>query len=208
MKPNIYIGYTQIPSNFTSNAECLNSNQRSYFASNIANASDKRKRQFFASRLLLNQLSEHYFPKYNLSTEEPLTFPFRLLGANNETHSYNISHSDNWVAVAIADQNINTDIGIDIQTLKLDWTPEKAVFFCSEAQVKHGFSLEHPEHYFSQLWSHKEAYFKATQQQFVNKIFEQDCCLSAQSLNNKSMPVFLSLYCTSEYSPHFQLLNL
>ena len=208
MKPNIYLGYAQIPPEFTPKRELLTSSQCQRYDSEITNATDKRKRQFCASRLLLNQLRSHYLPSHILDTEESSTFPYRLVAANNDVHNFNISHSDDWVAVALADQYINSDIGVDIQTLKRDWSPEKAVFFCSEAQVKHGFGLNQPENYFTQLWSQKEAYFKATQKQFVEMDFETDEYLCSKHFNDKSTPVFLSLYCASNYTPHFQRLSL
>jgi phosphopantetheinyl transferase len=174
----------------------------------MTNAVDKRKRQFCASRLLLNRLRSQYLPGHNMCSEETSTFPSRLIGTDNNVHSFNISHSNNWVAVAIADKNIGTDIGIDIQTLKQNWTPEKAAFFCSEAQIKQGYGLSQPENYFTQLWCQKEAYFKATQKKFVEIDFMNDASLSSQVFDDKGMPVFLSLYCASNHKAQFQLLKL
>lgn len=200
MKSNIHIGYAVIPDDLLFSLDKLTISQKQYFESNITHASDKRKRQFYASRLLLNQLSDHHFSPLKLTAVEPLSRPYQLLSNNNQTHNFNISHSHNWVCVAIADANINEAIGVDIQTLKLGWPPEKARFFCSKTQLKKGYESELPDHYFTQLWSNKEAYFKATQQRFTHKDFENDDYLTKRQLSTLNTPVFMSLYCA--YTAH------
>lgn len=207
VKPNIHIGYAYIPNNLSFDLERLSTNQRQYFDLKIANASDKRKRQFYASRVLLNTLSAYHLSSFNLSADEPLSFPYRLLNnkkSSKENHYFNISHSDNWVCVAIAESSIKADIGVDIQILKTNWSIQKARFFCSEAQLEQGFKSQQAEHYFTQLWSCKEAYFKASQKAFTNKEFDNDGYLSKQALNEFDRPVFISLYCADSYRVNFQ----
>lgn len=208
MKPNIYIGYASIPIDYHAKLDALTLSQRQRFNTQLSKATDNRKRQFCTSRILLNHLSQHYFSNQQLRSKEPLEYPYQLIDAQNHIHSFNISHSGNWVVVAIADADINNNIGVDIQTLKPNWTPQKARFFCSQEQVITGFQQSLPDQYFSQLWSQKEAYFKATQAKFVNKKFTDDNALFSQTLNiaqsgdsltDMESTLFLSLYCATTY---------
>lgn len=199
LKVTIYIGYAFIPNDFSLNPELLTPSQQQRFESEIAHASNKRKRQFYASRLLLNQLSQYYFPSNELSVNEPLTFPYRLIGSNAESRSFNISHSDNWVTVAISEQDI--DIGVDIQTLKSDWSPEKARFFCTDDQIQTGLSHPQPDHYFSQLWCQKEAYFKANQSGFFNTESTYDNNFYNKIINTS---LFISMHCSASHTAQLQ----
>ena len=215
MKPNIYVGYASIPVKFGFEIEALTPIQQKRFNTEIVNSSDKRKQQYCASRLLLNQMCKQHFICSDLQADEPLVFPYCLIGRNKSRHNINISHSNNWIAVAIADHAIASNVGVDIQTFKSGWTHDKARFFCSEKQVKQGFEQTFEQakidHFFSQLWCQKEAFYKATKKRFTEKGFEGDDFLSTRCIHKdenseqaSAPPVFLSLYCESQYQAHFQ----
>lgn len=199
LKANIHIGYAFIPSDFPLNSTLLTQSQQQRFTTEIANASNKRQRQFYASRRLLNHLSQHYYPSDQLNADEPLTYPYRLSGPKAELHGVNISHSDNWVAVAISGQNI--DVGVDIQTLKSNWSAEKARFFCTDEQIQTGLSHPDPDQFFTQLWSQKEAHFKATQTRlFTAKTeFHNDVYSKVIDTN-----LFISMYGVASHTTHLK----
>ena len=135
-----------------------------------ATASNKRFREFVSSRKLIEfalevgwQLIEH--------DDKPPT----IHNADNTLEgSLSISHSNQWVAIAIAPSNIK--LGVDIELINERWTEDKAKIFCSSQEIEMGLALSKHESnkFFTKIWTQKEAFFKATQQPFVERNFNTD----------------------------------
>lgn len=70
---------------------------------------------------------------------------------------FNISHSGQYVACAVADQ----PVGIDIQEI-ISYRPELAVRVCSEKEISLVASSYDPSYTFTKIWTQKEAYIKMT----------------------------------------------
>lgn len=200
MKAEIYIGYAVIPEALELNTALLTDNQRTYFESEICFSSNKRKQQFYASRRLLKQLCDSYFAAEKLSYQEPASYPYQLVNIFQKGHAFSISHSEDVVCVALSTSIIERDIGVDIQQVKGNWTPEKARFFCNEDQINQGLSSKQPDHFFSQQWSKYEAYFKAQQRRSSS---DHDM-FSTRVLTQQENCFFVSLFCNSEHQVQLQ----
>lgn len=68
---------------------------------------------------------------------------------------FNISHSGQYVACAVADR----PVGIDVQVIGAYW-PEVAVRVCSEEELSRIRTSDDPAAEFTKLWTRKEAYLK------------------------------------------------
>ena len=69
---------------------------------------------------------------------------------------FSLSHSSNFVALAISDK----DIGIDIEKLR-SAKAELVNRVCSSNEIDTIFSNENPDIKFTEIWTKKEAYLKA-----------------------------------------------
>lgn len=74
---------------------------------------------------------------------------------------FNLTHSENEAVVAIA---LHAEIGVDIEKIKADKMNELAERFFSNDEITYLKSVPDDEqaHVFYQLWTHKEAFIKAT----------------------------------------------
>lgn len=73
---------------------------------------------------------------------------------------FNLSHTDDFVACALSEQ----EIGVDVQR-KIDWSPELAHHICTAFELrlfeKSSWSDEDKSLQLTQLWTLKESYLKA-----------------------------------------------
>jgi len=75
-----------------------------------------------------------------------------------EPVSYNLSHSGEWVATAVSNQNI----GIDIEKMTNEVDPKLILPYCSETEKKHYYALDrsYKRDCFYNLWTTKESFVK------------------------------------------------
>lgn len=79
---------------------------------------------------------------------------------NNVSIFFNISHSLNWVLVAVS----NKDVGVDIEFIDPDFSPNEVVHeYFSSAEVNY-LDTQPNNSAFYTLWTRKEAFLKATGQ--------------------------------------------
>lgn len=91
------------------------------------------------------------------------TFPTEVFRYNPQGKPYlennpiyfNITHSGDYVAVAVADH----EIGIDIEKVRTNKIRVAERFF-SQEEIYHIKQSQNPDQYFTRLWSIKEAYLK------------------------------------------------
>lgn len=107
--------------------------------------SEKRKSQWLATRILLDQLTnnEHLIIQYDSNGKPFLT----------DTHFLSISHSDNYISIIISNKNVS----LDIQTPKKNILKAHSLFVSEEE--KNNFNMEDINH-LQLIWSAKEALFK------------------------------------------------
>lgn len=99
--------------------------------------------------------------KFNLKNEDILISkneygkPFVR---NKQSFSFNISHSGEWVAIAVSNQSV----GIDIEKIVLDVDAEAIIPYCSESERNYLYKKRSQDRgfYFYQLWTTKESFVK------------------------------------------------
>lgn len=135
--------------------------------------SQQRKKQFLASRWLIQQATEHFFSvpiALSQIKEKPNDKP-RLLRLPADC-CYSLTHTDDWIVFAIS----ATPIGIDIEHNKPRQNAvEMAKLFMSVNELT-AFSHEQNRAAFYRLWCYKEAYYKSlsTTQQAHTRLSEID----------------------------------
>lgn len=117
-----------------------------------------RKRQFIFSRFILkNKLYE-----VTGTNADDIYFEIDPHGKpflpNKRVH-FSISHSENYVAYAIAKKEIGLDIQVQRQFSNLDGLIKKV---CHNNEIEFLNSCSDKDSYFLKLWSLKEAYSKCT----------------------------------------------
>jgi phosphopantetheinyl transferase len=163
--------------------------------------SDKRKLEFGISRLLLehaivSEQGNHVRP-FLISEREGLP-PLAIV--DSAEINLTISHSGDWIAViASAAQKVEL-IGLDVESIRPNWTQAKAGYFCNEQQLNYSASLtrEERDRYLTRLWTQKEAFFKAQELPVLNARtqsvdFAGNTLMHSASLNDDYQ---LSLYCS------------
>lgn len=151
-----------------------------YYITKISSFSDKKLKDFFdfldeekkeqylkttnenrRKSLLISQgfLKEKVSETYNIKKED-LVFSVSESGkpfckSHKEIH-FSISHSGDFVAVAISDK----EVGIDIETLK-NPTEKLIARVCSDNEKNLIDSSKNKAEKFTEMWTKKEAYLKA-----------------------------------------------
>lgn len=83
------------------------------------------------------------------------------------TLQFNVSHSGNWVLIAIT----NTCVGIDLEQMNASFTYQNMLSFSfSPLEVNYIERSEKPFHSFYQLWTRKESLLKATGKGLVDNL--------------------------------------
>nr|WP_314460553.1 4'-phosphopantetheinyl transferase superfamily protein [uncultured Clostridium sp.] len=107
-------------------------------------------------RYALSQRSESSLP------EIPLHFTYNPYGKpllpDYPDLSFNISHSGSWVACAISDSGIGTDI--EQISYNIDLNIAKHYFHPKEIQIIHTTAAPESYHHFFRFWTAKESYLK------------------------------------------------
>jgi len=138
----------------------LNDTQRT----RIDSMSIKRKQEFYFSRQLLNFAMDKHCPdKHWQIIEQENSAPLIKINKNQNV-SCSITHSPRWLGIAICTGKNPPKIGIDIETIRSDWSIKKAKLFCNDVQVNQAFDLtniEERDYFLTKIWTQKEAYFKA-----------------------------------------------
>ena len=166
--------------------------------------SNKRKLEFGISRLLLEHAIRHESP----SDLQPIAIRERQgstpiissCEADSSEINLTISHSGNWVGVIAWRTQEKVLLGLDIESLRVDWNDAKARYFCNDQQLIHSASLARAERhrYLTRLWTQKEAFFKAHQIPILNTHtksadFTDNGLMHSASLNADYQ---LSLFCS------------
>lgn len=118
------------------------------------------KNEFIASRWLMRRVLSHYT---NISPDA-LAFKYSTKGKPallDSDYHFSLSHSGHWAALAVGKQDW---LGVDIEMIRPSrdlkgiardfFHPDEFTHLCS-------LSEEKQTHYFYQLWTLKEAFFKA-----------------------------------------------
>lgn len=185
MSGSIQVYVSEIRSALLAHSTTLPGNQ----STRAPGVSRKRWNEYVASRLVITKLLA---PGWHLNEENRKQL-FVYDSQSMATRRISLSHSHSLVAVAIGPVSQDLLLGVDVEKIRSDWTPEKAGFFCNIRQREKGLSLPKAEQaeFFTQLWTQKEAYFKATQNPFVQKDFDQDFGIYSRKL---AEPFFVSVY--------------
>jgi 4'-phosphopantetheinyl transferase len=110
---------------------------------------DRRKTEYLAARLLLNELvNEKKEIQYQKSGKPEL---------KNSQKNISISHSADFVVVFLSDKEIGIDVEYTQRNIK-----KVASRFLHEEEFKHIQSLDDPQTATVLFWSAKEAFFKCT----------------------------------------------
>jgi len=181
---NIYLA--KMPSGLIANTEHLHRNQ----CIKARSFTGKRLTEFIIARLLI----QHALGSNWEILEREGQGPIALCATHHTTLKLSVSHSNGWIGVAIASPAVGLEIGLDIERVHSNWSAEKAAFFCNREQVNAGLALAKTsdrDHFFTSLWTHKEAYFKATQKPFVEKDFCNDARMHTHIIDdNMILSVF------------------
>lgn len=181
------LSLVKIPAGFVPPMELLDPAQQS----RARLFSGKRLTEFSASRLLL----AHSLGADWCIQERDNTAPLAINKIDKSQRLMSLSHSNGWVVVAISPLNSTCKFGVDIEKIRTNWSQRKARFFCNSQQIAAGIALKseaEQDHFFTALWTQKEAYFKATHNAFVEIDFKDDKRMNTSLLENNMV---LSVYC-------------
>jgi len=179
----IYDEIIELDDNFHERMISLLSEQRREKVQNLR--SDKKKNASAVAYLLLRlALKEEY------GIDEIVEFDYidnkkPVLREHPNIH-FNLSHSLNTVACAVA----NTDIGVDVQQIdKIKDNVAKRVLTEDEfACFQH---TDNPDEFFCEIWTIKESFLKLTGKGISDELRE----LSADSINDKKIYKGKDYYC-------------
>jgi len=172
----------------------------------IKSMSMKRTREFFWGRQLLNfALTKGSSNKVSSNKEWEIienenNAPLVKLLNTNHSINCSITHSIRWLGVVVCIDVNPPKIGIDIETIRDNWSIEKAKLFCNNSQINQAFELNtvtERNHFLTTLWTQKEAYFKAVGEQVFNKTInlkessETSYLLASKALSRDSI---MSIY--------------
>ena len=114
--------------------------------------SPKAKRQGICAELLLEKAVEEYY-------QRPLPIAVDSNGKpyfeDSKLH-FNISHSGDWVACAIADM----EVGLDIQVIS-EYNPKLCKRFFVDKEIEYILASENKDSAFTEIWCKKEARLKS-----------------------------------------------
>jgi len=196
--PNaVHIYLVKVSPSFAANADFLPEPQRSKARA----YSGKRLTEFTVGRLLISHILE---PNWRIF-ERDRKGPVARCDANETECSLSVSHSNNWVGVAVGLPDISKAIGFDIEKIRSNWSRRKAAFFCNQQQIEEGFKLTSTterDRFFTLLWCQKEAYFKATQNPIIDAGFKQDPRMQSKHIDDQMIMSFFSQP-QSEIGIHF-----
>jgi phosphopantetheinyl transferase len=163
--------------------------------------SDKRKLEFAISRLLLTHAIVNELGNDLLSfvIRERQGLPPAVISDAADIN-LSISHSGDWVAVIASRGQKDGQLGLDVESMQLNWTQTKASYFCNQQQLNYSASLARVERqrYLTRLWTQKEAFFKAQEVSVFNARtksvdFTGNMLMHSASLNDDYQ---FSLYCS------------
>lgn len=141
----------------------------------ISSMGSKRKHEYFFSRQLLTfAVAKHNSSKDWQIIEQKNNTPL-IKTNNNQAINLSITHSSTWLGVAVCTEKEPPKIGIDIETIRRNWSIEKATLFCNDTQIKHAFNLNKTserDNFLTKTWTQKEAHFKAGGASVFNKDLE------------------------------------
>jgi 4'-phosphopantetheinyl transferase len=118
---------------------------------------EKDRVRFIVSRVALRNLMSRY-------TNQPAASVTFNIGSNKKPYvdgsdlKYNVSHSDTWVLIAIA----NSDVGVDTETISASF-PFQSILADNFSNAEIEFTGRSAENFYL-LWTRKEALTKATAQ--------------------------------------------
>jgi len=162
--------------------------------------SGKRLHEFYFGR----QLLIYAFEQFNTPN---ITSACRIIERDNnapqlknntqQTLSSSITHSSDWLGIIVCDEVNKTKVGIDIETIRDNWSIEKAQLFCSQPQIDEALTIQDKHlrnRYFTSIWTQKEAVFKAGGDHVFNKDSELNgkSFLNTQILGHNSV---MSIFC-------------
>jgi len=175
--------------------------------------SDKRKLEFGISRLLLahaivNETGDDLLP---FVIRERQGLPPAVI-TDSADINLSISHSGSWVAVIASGAQNDGPLGLDIESIRPNWSQAKAGYFCNDQQLNYSASLTREERYryLTRLWTQKEAFFKAQELPVLNARtrsvdFADNTLMHSASLNDDYQ---LSLYCSQPIDINTQFVSL
>lgn len=163
--------------------------------------SSKRLHEFYFSRKLLEHAikTKGIYSNWEIIEREKNSPLIQL--NNNKALNCSITHSPTWIGVIFNNEIDAPKVGIDIETIRSNWTIEKAQLFCSDQQVKHAYNLPSDvvrNHCLTTIWTQKEAYYKAVGEGLFNKNVELKSDANTQySLTSQALTenAIMSIYC-------------
>ena len=165
--------------------------------------SGKRKIEYSLGRLLLiNALntSRHNTPRIIEQEQGPPSIEFDDAEFNQPIFS--ISHSKGWVGLIFCESESTLELGLDIEKIKPGLNEKQAAYFCNKRQILAAQDLTAiaKSEYFTQLWTHKEAFCKSLGLSVLSKQskaadFSQNTLMRSTLLNRQH---FISVYSNSE----------
>jgi len=182
--------HLEIPSNYL---QLLDDSQ----VKRVESMSDKRLHEFFFSRQLLKFALEQSDTLENAHVIERENNAPKIKINKNQHLNISITHSSIWLGVALCYSTTDEKVGVDIETIRGNWSIEKAQFFCNDEQIKHAFKLTDTadrNRYLTTIWTQKEACFKAGGEPVLSKASDEQTSgfLISNALSNDSI---LSIYC-------------
>ncbi|SDD32200.1 4'-phosphopantetheinyl transferase [Mucilaginibacter pineti] len=139
---------------------------------------ERDRTRFIVSRASLR----HIIGKYTNQPEAAITF---TVGANKKPYvdghslKYNVSHSGNWVVIAVA----NSDIGADTETIDHTF-PYQSILSDNFSDAEADFIGQSAEKFYL-LWTRKEALTKATGQGLDDNLQHIPCLDGQQTADNR-----------------------
>ena len=116
---------------------------------------------------------------------------------NGKPIANSITHSPHWLGVIVCGDTDVDNIGIDIETIRDNWTVEKAALFCNQAQIEESLTIQDTalrNRFYTRLWTQKEAHFKAGGEHIFNtsNILKEESLTHTEYLDQHSV---MSIYC-------------
>ena len=136
--------------------------------------STRRKISFCLGRLLLVHAFNQEYGTNTWEIRERVDLPPIISSPLNcNIGSFSISHSRSLIGVALCCNATHSPVrlGLDIETVKSTRDLETARVFCNDQQYEELnslASLDLKQRYLTRLWTQKEAYFKAFEQNILN----------------------------------------
>ena len=179
-----------------------------------------------ASKLNGKRLQEFYFGRQLLKfacdqlDTKNITPPYKIIERENNAPQLkdssgrdlasSISHSSKWLGVVICHDPNVLHVGIDIETIRDDWSIEKANFFCNQQQISEALAIQDTalrNRFFTTIWAQKEAHFKAGGQHVLNTNSPpiNPALLQTKNVDNTSI---MSIYCAQQTMINIQEVSI